>query len=156
MFLAFGCLSVPYPTNAFCGDIPPSWVYSIPFEDGQIKFGSGELFIRLVGDKKKEIASKGDLFLNIILADNLKSGLPVHATVRPLLVIPGGPGLPCDYLENFEAVTKLDRRVLEFDPLGTGRSPFAGATRLLMVHSSFLALCDIPIRWVKVIESAIS
>ena len=53
-----------------------------------------------MGNEKKEYASK----------------------VRPLVVIPGGPGLPHNYLETIEAVAKTDRRILEIDPLGTGQS----------------------------------
>ena len=55
-------------------------------------------------------------------------GLPAAATlpVRPLLVVPGGPGLPHDYLETLEAVAKTGRRVVLFDPVGTGRSSSFG------------------------------
>lgn len=41
---------------------------------------------------------------------------------NPLVVIPGGPGLPHDYLETLEGASKDDRVVVLFDPIGTGNS----------------------------------
>ncbi|CAM9879426.1 unnamed protein product, partial [Hapterophycus canaliculatus] len=38
------------------------------------------------------------------------------------IIIPGGPGLPHDYLETLEGAAKDDRVVLLFDPIGTGNS----------------------------------
>lgn len=38
------------------------------------------------------------------------------------MIIPGGPGLPHDYLETLEGAAKDDRVVLLFDPIGTGNS----------------------------------
>lgn len=40
----------------------------------------------------------------------------------PLVVIPGGPGLPYNYLETLEGASKDDRVVVLFDPIGTGNS----------------------------------
>jgi len=97
--------------SAFCGDAyNPEWVFRLSFNEGEVPLttSSGDkvgMFVRVVGDDRKQKASK----------------------VRPLLVIPGGPGLPHDYLETIEAVAKTDRQVLEFDPLGTGQSAFPGA-----------------------------
>lgn len=45
-----------------------------------------------------------------------------QAQHNPLLIIPGGPGLPHDYLETLEGAAKDDRVVLLFDPIGTGNS----------------------------------
>jgi pimeloyl-ACP methyl ester carboxylesterase len=42
--------------------------------------------------------------------------------VNPLVLVPGGPGLPHDYLETLEAVVESDRRIISFDPIGTGQS----------------------------------
>jgi len=97
--------------SAFCGDsYNPEWVFRLSFNEGVVPVttSSGDkvgMFVRVVGDDRKQKASK----------------------VRPLLVIPGGPGLPHDSLETIEAVAKTDRQVLEFDPLGTGQSAFPGA-----------------------------
>lgn len=44
------------------------------------------------------------------------------ANHHPLVVIPGGPGLPHDYLETLEGAAKDDRVVVMFDPIGTGNS----------------------------------
>lgn len=49
------------------------------------------------------------------------SRLP-QAKHNPLVIIPGGPGLPHDYLETLEAASKDDRVVVLFDPIGTGNS----------------------------------
>ncbi len=40
----------------------------------------------------------------------------------PLLVLHGGPGAPCDYLESLEGLTSERRRVIRYDQLGCGRS----------------------------------
>lgn len=41
---------------------------------------------------------------------------------NPVVIIPGGPGLPHDYLETLEGAAMEDRVVLLFDPVGTGNS----------------------------------
>lgn len=46
----------------------------------------------------------------------------LQAKHNPLVVIPGGPGLPYEYLETLEGLCKEDRMVVEFDPIGTGSS----------------------------------
>lgn len=45
-----------------------------------------------------------------------------QAQHNSLVVIPGGPGLPHDYLETLEGAAKDDRVVILFDPIGTGNS----------------------------------
>lgn len=45
-----------------------------------------------------------------------------QAQHNPLVIIPGGPGLPHDYLETLEGAAKDDRLVVLFDPIGTGNS----------------------------------
>lgn len=59
-----------------------------------------DLFIRVVGDETKE----------------KKEG------VSPILLIPGGPGLAHDYMETLEALVFHERRIITFDPIGTGQS----------------------------------
>lgn len=92
----------PSKASAFCGERYPEWAYSLSFNEGLISYeeGGAQLFVRLVGDEKKELSSK----------------------VSPVLLIPGGPGLSHNYLETMEAIAKTDRRVLTFDPLGCGDS----------------------------------
>ena len=91
---AAAVLSPRLPASAWCGEKYPSWAYflkwdetSVPFEwDGQ----KGEVYCRVVGDKQRES----------------KTGVP------PVLLV-GNPGLGHDYLENLEALTVSDRRVIE-------------------------------------------
>lgn len=45
-----------------------------------------------------------------------------QAQHNPVVIIPGGPGLPHDYLETLEGAAKDDRLVVLFDPIGTGNS----------------------------------
>lgn len=40
----------------------------------------------------------------------------------PLLILHGGPGAPHDYLENLQALSSEERRVIFYDQLGCGRS----------------------------------
>lgn len=97
---AAAVLSPHLPASAWCGEKYPSWAYflkwdetSVPFEwDGQ----KGEVYCRVVGDKQRES----------------KTGVP------PVLLV-GNPGLGHDYLENLEAVTVSDRRVIEVAFAGT-------------------------------------
>ena len=97
---AAAVLSPRLPASAWCGEKYPSWAYflkwdetSVPFEwDGQ----KGEVYCRVVGDKQRES----------------KTGVP------PVLLV-GNPGLGHDYLENLEALTVSDRRVIEVAFAGT-------------------------------------
>jgi pimeloyl-ACP methyl ester carboxylesterase len=85
-------------------------VYALKFNEGLVPFVNSDdinnskaktqIFVRVVGDELKEAANK----------------------VRPLLLIPGGPGLSHEYLDTIEAVAKSNRRVVSFDPVGTGLS----------------------------------
>lgn len=45
-----------------------------------------------------------------------------QAKHNPLLAIPGGPGLPHDYLETLEGAAYDNRVFITFDPIGTGNS----------------------------------
>jgi pimeloyl-ACP methyl ester carboxylesterase len=98
----------PRTAVAFCGERPPDWAYFLQFNEGLVPAvqtalpmkGGAQIFVRLVGDEKKELASK----------------------VRPVVLIPGGPGVPHNYLETMDAIAKTDRQVLSFDPLGCGDS----------------------------------
>ena len=77
----------PSKASAFCGERYPEWAYSLSFNEGLISYeeGGAQLFVRLVGDEKKELSSK----------------------VSPVLLIPGGPGLSHNYLETMEAIAKV-------------------------------------------------
>lgn len=90
--------------SAFCGEPFPDWAYSLAFEEGVIPYRKegykGNIFIRVVGEEKKEEKAK----------------------VSPLVLIPSGPGLSHEYLETLEAAAKDGRRVISWDPLGTGGS----------------------------------
>jgi len=97
---AAAVLSPQLPASAWCGEKYPSWAYflkwdetSVPFEwDGQ----KGEVYCRVVGDKRRES----------------NTGVP------PVLLV-GNPGMGYDYLENLEALTVSDRRVIEIAFAGT-------------------------------------
>lgn len=79
--------------------------YSLSFNEGTLPFAyqpspdgepwSGELFLRVLGDDKKEKKSK----------------------LSPLIIIPSGPGLPHDVMETLEAAAFSDRRIILFDPM---------------------------------------
>uniref|UniRef100_A0A7S3XPS5 AB hydrolase-1 domain-containing protein n=1 Tax=Heterosigma akashiwo TaxID=2829 RepID=A0A7S3XPS5_HETAK len=88
------------PAGAWCGDPYPAWAYTLNFNDGVIPYQGSQLYIRVVGDEYYEKRVKR----------------------KPLIVLPGGPGLSHDYLETLEAVSQTQRRVVLFDPLGTGQS----------------------------------
>ncbi|CAM9360911.1 unnamed protein product, partial [Discosporangium mesarthrocarpum] len=94
----------PSVADAFCGNPYPSWAYYVGFNEVMVPFKfegySGEVAARTVGDNKAAKSAK-------------------HS---PLVVIPGGPGLPHDYLETLEGASKEDRVVVDFDPIGTGLS----------------------------------
>lgn len=65
----------------------------------------------------------------------------LQAKHNPLVLIPGGPGLPHDYLETLEGAAKDDRVVVTFDPIGTGNSSAlpAEATSALLGTTSLVA-----------------
>lgn len=70
---------------------------------------------------------------------------------HPLVLIPGGPGLPHDYLETLEGAATDDRVVVTFDPIGTGNSsalPAEGASELTGTSSLVAQVCGRPgVRW---------
>ncbi len=88
------------PAEAWCGEKFPSWAYYIKWDEAAIPFEwdgrKGEVGCRVVGDKLRE----------------KNTGVP------PVLLV-GTPGLGYDYLENLEALTVSDRRVIEVTFAGT-------------------------------------
>lgn len=63
---------------------------------------------------------------------------------HPLVLIPGGPGLPHDYLETLEGAAADDRVVVAFDPIGTGNSsalPAEGASELIGTPALVAQVC---------------
>jgi uncharacterized membrane protein len=97
------------PVAAWCGEQYPPWAYylkwdelAVPFAVGEAK---GEVICRIVGD----------------IAREQKSGCP------PLIIV-GTPGLGYEYMENLEALTVSDRRVVEVTFAGT-RSQIAPELR---------------------------
>ncbi|CAM9234051.1 unnamed protein product [Ectocarpus sp. 13 AM-2016] len=94
----------PDEAGAFCGEPYPYWAYFMDFDEVFIPFKfegySGKLFARTVGNGKDQ----------------------KKAQHNPVVIIPGGPGLPHDYLETLEGAAMEDRVVLLFDPVGTGNS----------------------------------
>lgn len=55
-------LTRPLSTLAFCGGDVPFWAHFIPYDEGVVPIGKGELFVRLLGDEKKELSNKGGQF----------------------------------------------------------------------------------------------
>lgn len=47
---------------------------------------------------------------------------PVAEDKLPVLVLPGGPGLPCSYLEPMELMAGVGRQVIFYDQVGVGRT----------------------------------
>eukprot|EP00667_Euglena_gracilis_P009424 EG_transcript_9574 len=98
----------PGVARAWCGDLYPEWAYKgMAFNEGLVPLPDGaKLFVRAVGQEKEERKQKA----------------------FPVLVIPGGPLLPHNYLETLEALAAppgvggRSRRVLLYDPIGTGLS----------------------------------
>jgi len=104
------------PATAWCGESFPPWAYylkwdelAVPFQVGEAR---GQVFCRIVGD----------------IAREQKSGCP------PLLLV-GTPGLSYEYLENLEALTVSDRRVVEVTFAGTSASDKAVPPELLTIDS---------------------
>mmetsp|Transcript_4172 Transcript_4172/g.12155 ORF Transcript_4172/g.12155 Transcript_4172/m.12155 type:complete len:392 (-) Transcript_4172:75-1250(-) len=109
--IAGGALAGPAaPAAAFCGAPYPRWTYFADWDEtlarvsvpGIAAAAEPGVYVRCLGDKKEERKAKAN----------------------PLLIIPGGPGLPHDYLETLEGVAGAGapRRVIDFDPLLTGKS----------------------------------
>ncbi|GAB5034746.1 prolyl aminopeptidase [Nannochloropsis oceanica] len=98
--------SAARPAQAWCGKPYPRWAYGLRFNDGLIQ-------IPLPG-----LAKPADVFLRVVGDENKEK----QKHVAPLIVFPGGPGLAHDYTETLEALVYADRRVIAFDPVGTGQS----------------------------------
>lgn len=99
------------PAEAWCGEQFPPWAYylkwdqiAVPFEYGGVK---GETFCRVVGDVARE----------------QKAGVP------PVLLV-GNPGVGYDYMENMEALSVSDRRVIEVVFAGTAKGDATPAALL--------------------------
>lgn len=83
------------PALAWCGERFPSWAYYLKWDQVDVPFEyegkpAGTVSYRIVGDKARESST----------------GVP------PVLVC-GTPGLGYEYMENMEALTVSDRRVVE-------------------------------------------
>ncbi|MHB2028835.1 MAG: proline iminopeptidase-family hydrolase [Acidimicrobiales bacterium] len=65
-------------------------------DEGFIPFGEYATWYRVVGD--------------------------LRSTLTPLVVLHGGPGCSCDYLENLSQLASSGRRVIFYDQVGGGRS----------------------------------
>lgn len=109
--------------HAWCGERFPSWAYYLQWDQQEVPFEwrgiKSSVSYRIVGDEVRE----------------QKSAVP------PVLVL-GTPGLGYEYLENLEAITLTDRRVIEVTFAGTGggssvpkplRSPDAWAEQCRVV-----------------------
>ena len=97
-------LATPQPMQAWCGEQFPSWAFYLKWDQNPaVPFtyqgAQGSAFYRIVGDITRE----------------QKTGVP------PVLVV-GAPGVSYEYLENFEALTVSDRRVIEVTFAGTASS----------------------------------
>jgi len=92
--------AAPRAAVGWCGEAVPSWAFFVKWDDGRVPFewegAKGEAYCRVVGDRAREA----------------KAGVP------PILLV-GTPGLGYDYLENLEALTVSDRRVVEVVFAGT-------------------------------------
>lgn len=89
------------PANAWCGTGYPSWAYVLKwtqFPAGPFTYNgiNGTVFYRVLGEYAREI----------------------QAGVPPVFVF-GTPGIGYNYFENFEALCKTDRRVVEIVFAGT-------------------------------------
>ena len=82
----------PAPARAWCGEQFPSWAFYLKWDQA----AAGGTNYRIVGDRARES----------------KTGVP------PILVV-GAPGIGYEYLENFEALTVSDRRVIFASVAGT-------------------------------------
>jgi L-proline amide hydrolase len=72
---------------------------ALPVTEGTIPFGGAETWYRIVGSGE------------------------VDGTV-PMLTLHGGPGAAHDYLESMQELAHTGRRVIFYDQLGCGRSPY--------------------------------
>jgi pimeloyl-ACP methyl ester carboxylesterase len=110
----------PQKAVAWCGERFPSWAYYLKWDQVDVPFEydgkpAGTVSYRVVGDKARETGS----------------------AVPPVLVC-GTPGFGYDYLENMEALTVSDRRVIEVTfassaPIESGAAQLAAVCRALGV-----------------------
>ena len=65
------------------------------------------------------ICSTGDKTSLVVVLTLIDLRVPTQ--LKPIVLIPGGPGLAHDYLETIEALVYTDHRVIAFDPIGKCR-----------------------------------
>ena len=91
---------LPRPAAAWCGERFPSWAYYLKWDQQTIPFEhngqTSAVEYRVVGDQVRE----------------KKAGVP------PIMVV-GTPGVGYEYLENLEALSVSDRRIVEVTFPGT-------------------------------------
>jgi len=101
---------------AWCGEAFPQWAYYLKWDENAVSFswegGVSKVRYRVVGDVAREN----------------RSGVP------PILLV-GNPGVGYDYLENFEALTVSDRRVIEVSFAGLGESAKPSTAQLWTVEN---------------------
>ena len=89
-----------HPALAWCGETFPSWAFYLKWDQNSVPFAyqgvEGSTSYRILGD----------------IAREKRSGVP------PILVV-GCPGVGYEYLENLEALTVSDRRIVEVTFAGT-------------------------------------
>jgi len=113
---ALASVMAPRQAGAICGGKPASWEFWIPWNEelitvsnfeGSARSGKRSVFYRVVGDVKNENGSKdkgavtGKRHLVLVVPDKFRD----H-----------------EYLTTLEALVTSDRRVVLYDPLGTGQS----------------------------------
>jgi len=111
------------PARAWCGERFPSWAYYVKWDETAVPFSwqgyEGELLVRVVGDKLRERST----------------GVP------PVLLV-GDPGVAYDYLENLEALTVSDRRVIEVTFAGTRGAAPPAARSVGACAAQLAAVCE--------------
>ena len=99
----------PAPARAWCGENFPSWAFYLKWDQSALPLQdnpkAGATSYRIVGDLVRES----------------KAGVP------PILVV-GAPGIGYEYLENFEALTVSDRRVVFVALAGTAPASSSSST----------------------------
>ena len=123
--LAAAAACVPSsPAVAWCGERFPSWAYYLKWDQASVPFEwngfSSAVTYRIVGD----------------IARETQSGVP------PVLVA-GSPGLGYEYMENMEALTVSDRRIIEVTfapdlPIDSGGVQLEAVCRALKVPTVHL------------------
>ncbi|KAF8064534.1 pip [Scenedesmus sp. PABB004] len=112
--------AAPPPPKPFCAvvDRPPAWAFATPWQEDVFEFAGGRTWYRAVNQAPPRRGLLGAL-----------PGADKYGTVAPgklpLLVLPGGPGLPAGYLESVELVAGVGRTVVFYDQLGCGNTLLA-------------------------------